>query len=372
MRIVSTAYHQVTTFNDPDHWLGRIDFYTGILEALALTAEVHSLEHINASGMRTRGGVHYHFRRFSPLTQRVPLSDHRLIRSLAPDAVLVNGLSVPLQVLQLRATVGRQAKLLLWHRDERPGQGWRGRLQARAARVADACLFTAPGNAAPWIEAGIVPEQKVRYLLHGSSVFLPGCRATARARLGLPEGPLFLWVARLDANKDPLCVLTAFAALLRSVPHARLAMAFGSGNLEGAVRRIVAADPLLAASVQLLGTVPHRALEDWYRSANFFISASHYEGGGIAFCEALSCGCIPVYAAIPSLQHLAGTQGVSFPPGNDTALEAALRKALTVDQEAQRQAVLQRFDVHFSFAAIARGLMALLSPSTIAEPVCSS
>ncbi|RYY65841.1 MAG: glycosyltransferase [Chitinophagaceae bacterium] len=362
MRILSSGYHATLSYSDPTAWLQRIDFYTGILEALATKHEVHSIEHINARTSLQQTGVHYHFR---PLpSQRFPWSGHRFIRSLRPDLVLINGVSFPLQVLQLRAALGQGPRILLWHRDEKPAPGWRGRLQAMAGRAVDGYLFTSPGNVAAWVARGIIPASKVHYLLHGSSVFLPGDRTEARQMLGVPiDAPLFLWVGRLDANKDPLTVLRAFSALLEEAPRAKLAMAFGGGPLEAELRAFVAGDPKLSGAVQLLGTLPHRDLEPWYRAAGFFVSASHYEGGGIAFCEALSCGCIPVYTRIPSLQQLAGPCGVSFPPGDAAALQQAFRQALRLDAAAQRTEVLQRFQEHFSFTAIARGLLHIVEDS---------
>ncbi|RYD93517.1 MAG: hypothetical protein EOP50_11010, partial [Sphingobacteriales bacterium] len=249
MRIVNTAYFPVTGFSDPDRWLDRIDFYTCILEALARKAEVHSIEHIGLEKTRTRAGVQYHFRPMDNIARRLPVSDHRFIRRLQPDAVLVNGVSVPLQVLQLRATLGKRPRILLWHRDEKPGTGWRGRLQTIADRAVDGYLFTSPGNAAPWIERGIISGHKVHYQLHASSVFLPGDRQTARAALGIPAGPLYLWVGRLDANKDPLTVLEAFGQLRRQRPEARLAMAFGGAPLERIVREKINTDASLTEAV---------------------------------------------------------------------------------------------------------------------------
>ncbi|RYY86048.1 MAG: glycosyltransferase [Chitinophagaceae bacterium] len=361
MRLVSTAYHPVSGFTDPQLWLDRIDFYTCILEALAATGEVHSIEHIGIRTMLLQKGVHYHFRPLGAFSARFPLADHRFLRRLQPDAVLVHGVSVPLQLLQLRATLGSKVKILLWHRDEQPPNGWRAVLQRRASRVADGYLFTSPGNAAPWIEKGILEERKMHYLLHASSVFLPGDGTTIRAEFDLSDHPLFLWVGRLDANKDPLTVLSAFERVLQLHPGIRLAMAYGSGDLEETVRSRVAQSTLLKDAVILLGKVAHKDLQQWYRAADYFVSASHYEGGGIAFCEALSCGCVPVYSRIPSLAHLAGPWGVSFPPGDVPLLERALRTALLPEITNQRAAVIQRFQEHFSPGAIAAGLRNVLS-----------
>ncbi|RYY39151.1 MAG: glycosyltransferase [Chitinophagaceae bacterium] len=360
MRIISTAYYPVTGFSDPVQWLERIDFYTCILEALATRAEVHSLEHIGIRTKLVRKGVHYHFRSLGPVSRRLPFSNHRFIRSLQPDAVLVNGISVPMQVLQLRAALGSKVKLLLWHRDEKPGGRVRTQLQRLADSTVDGYLFTSPGNAAPWLKKRILKPDRMHYLLHGSSVFLQGDGMGMRRQLQWEHNPIFLWVGRLDANKDPMTVLHAFERLLRLHPEARLLMA-GTGELEEAMKARIAASGPLSVSAKMLGALPHRALEPMYHAADYFVSASHYEGGGIAFCEALSCGCVPVYSRIPSLMHLAGNLGASFVPGDVAGLERAMRVALLPELVSQKEAVVQRFRESFSPEAIASGLITILS-----------
>jgi hypothetical protein len=50
MKIVSTSYSKTKTFTDPQKWLERISFYTGILEELARDHEMTSIERINYEG----------------------------------------------------------------------------------------------------------------------------------------------------------------------------------------------------------------------------------------------------------------------------------------------------------------------------------
>jgi glycosyltransferase involved in cell wall biosynthesis len=361
MRIVSTGYHATNSFTEPAAWLERISFYTGILEALAMRDEVHSIEHINAQAQLEMKGVHYHFRRLSGIARRFPLQEQRFIRQLRPDAILVNGFSSPLQVLQLRAFAGSRPKILLWHRADRPRTGWRGALQSLADRCVDAYLFTSPGNAAPWLQSGLIADpDKAHYLMQASSTFNPGDQQEARRALHLPQGPLLLWVGRLDANKDPLTVLEAFTRLRAERPDVRLYMIGPGGPLEAEVRHRIEANSLLRGSVILLDALLHAQLENWYRAADIFVSASHYEGSGIALCEALSCGCIPVHTKIPSLEHLAGPLGFSFSPGKPDELYHAFQQALMADKASLRNAVIQRFQDQFSFEAIASGLRSLI------------
>ena len=50
MKIVSTSYINTAGYTDPEKWLDRISFYTGLLEELAKHYEVESIEQINYSG----------------------------------------------------------------------------------------------------------------------------------------------------------------------------------------------------------------------------------------------------------------------------------------------------------------------------------
>ncbi|HEX3386522.1 MAG TPA: glycosyltransferase, partial [Mucilaginibacter sp.] len=80
-------------------------------------------------------------------------------------------------------------------------------------------------------------------------------------------------------------------------------------------------------SITLVGELPHDELQYWFNSADFTLSASHYEGSGTAVCEAMSCGCVPIVTDIPSFRMITdnGRCGLLYEPGNEHALLDALR-----------------------------------------------
>ncbi|HQQ99226.1 MAG TPA: hypothetical protein PLA61_00240, partial [Ferruginibacter sp.] len=129
MKIVSTGYAYSSSFNDPGQWLGRIRFYTCILEALANEHEVHSIEQINHTGFLVQDGVQYHF--LPPGTSRsgFPSALHRYIGKLKPGVVLVNGFISPFRIMQLKWMLGRKVMILVINRAERPGTCVRKLLQ---------------------------------------------------------------------------------------------------------------------------------------------------------------------------------------------------------------------------------------------------
>ena len=61
MLIINTSYSKSPEFDDPQTWLRRIDFYTGILEELAINNKVVSIERINYEGEYYQNEVHYYF-----------------------------------------------------------------------------------------------------------------------------------------------------------------------------------------------------------------------------------------------------------------------------------------------------------------------
>ncbi len=360
MKIVSTGYSKTPSYADPHSWLDRIGFYTGILEELAKRHEVSSMEKIGYKGTMVRRGVHYFFTPVKKPVARFPFRLHRAVKKLEPDVVLVNGLGFPLQVMQLRQKLGARAKIILIHRAERPFTGLKKWLQRQADKKVDAYWFSSAELGSDWIRDGIIADQrKVHGFFPVSSFFTPGNRETARVKTGVTGNPVYLWVGRLDDNKDPLTVVKAFTAYHALQPSATLHLIYQSDELLEPVKQLAAAHP----GIYLHGKVDHARLQDWYNAADFFISGSRYESAGIAASEAMSCGCIPVLSAISSFRQLSGPGrcGVLFEPGDEQSLLSALVKTGEMDRETERAKTLAQFRREFSFEAIAAKLEALIA-----------
>ncbi|HEY6504012.1 MAG TPA: glycosyltransferase, partial [Chitinophagaceae bacterium] len=121
------------------------------------------------------------------------------------------------------------------------------------------------------------------------------------------------------------------------------------------VKDLIHANEKGTGAVILIGKVDHQQMQDWYNSADFIISGSHYEGSGIAVCEAMSCGCIPVVTNILSFRGMTGQGkcGLLYEPGKDKELLAALLSTGKMDVEKERAKVLAQFNEELSFGAIA-------------------
>ena len=352
MRFVFTSYSSAPEFDDPAKWLRRINGYTGILEALGRRHSVTGIERINYEGEFSQEGVHYNFIRLRKKVTRFPQRMHRMIKNMDPDVVVVNGIIFPLQVIQLRRELGKKVKIILLHRSEIPGIRLRKFLQKWADRSVDAYVFSSDEFGDQWMKSGIIKDAgKVHEAIPVSSSFHSFDKLMARAGLKVDGSPVFLWVGRLNANKDPLTVVKGFLEYLTYQPSAKLYMIYQAGDLADSLRDMVKAQP----NIKLVGAIRHEELPAWYSAADFFISGSHYEGGGTAASEAMSCGCIPILTNIISFRRMTGPGqcGLLYEPGNEKALLAALLKTKEMDREKESLLAKQQFRKELSFDAIA-------------------
>ncbi|MBL7730227.1 MAG: glycosyltransferase family 4 protein [Chitinophagaceae bacterium] len=362
MHLLFTSYAAAPEFSNPDEWLKRIEGYTGILESLAANHRVTSIERINYAGEKKQQGVHYFFVKQFQRTVLFPFRIHRLIRKLKPDVVFINGFVFPLQLIQLRIVLGKRSRIIVINQAEKPTGNRRKILQRWCDRFIEGYLFPSKTAGLEWVEKGIISgENKIYEAFHGSSVFRPADKQQARDRLTVSGSPVFLWVGRLDTNKDPLTVLRAFSGYLTIRPEARLYMIYHSEELLAEIQKFLL-EKEMEVSVIMVGKVPHGELQDWFNAADYFISASHYEGGGISATEAMSCGCIPILSDIPPFRVLTGNGvcGYQFKTGDEVSLLSVMRKAGEQDFPEERDKVLRQFNEHFSFDAIAKKIEAAI------------
>jgi len=364
MRIVSTSYVNTPEYNDPEKWLDRISFYTGLLEELAKQHNVESIEQINYSGTVNKNEVTYHFLNFKKKKLWVPFALHQYIKKINPDIVFVNGFVFPIQIIQLRKALGRSVKIIVFHRAEKPFNGIKRYLQKEADKAVNAYLFTSDEFGKEWMQKGIIKDPgKIHEVIQSSSSFFPQDKAAAKKNLNINSDHVFLWVGRLDTNKDPLTVIKAFVNYLSLQPAAKLYMIYQVDKLLPEVRKLIDTDANLKDAIVLVGKIEHKNLQTWYNAADFFISGSYYEGSGIAVCEAMSCGCIPIITDIISFRRMTGPGncGLLYEPGNEKELLAVLLKTKKMNVEIERSKTLHQFNEELSPEAIAKKINNILA-----------
>jgi glycosyltransferase involved in cell wall biosynthesis len=178
--------------------------------------------------------------------------------------------------------------------------------------------------------------------------FRPEARAVWRSRHGFGPGDcLVVSVARLEAQKNPLHLIRAFAEGLRDAPAAHLLMA-GEGTLLESARQL-ASQAGVAARVHFLGLCED--VPELLSACDLFTLGSDWEGAPVAIVEAMAAHLPVVATAVGGVPDLVedGVTGVLAPAGDASALGRAMA-ALECDSE-RRQRMgaaaahrVQRFD----------------------------
>jgi glycosyltransferase involved in cell wall biosynthesis len=351
-----------------------IGWARAVAEAGAHDVAVTVVQRFSRDHVLRDGPVAYHFVADGPPGARVDRQwAARLVSAvvaLQPDMVHLHG-CLPLPLRHLRLRLPPATSLLAQdhggvYPDAPIFTRWKSRaFHAFGLRAADGFLFSARALATPWLRAGIIgPKQEIYELMESSSTIVeaPAPRAAARS---LPGRPALLWVARLDANKDPLTVLEGFERASPRLPEAALTMVFGASQLLAEVERRIADSPTLRGRVHLLGKLEQGELAALYRAADLFVLGSHHEGSGFALIEALSFGVVPVVSDIPSFRVLTdgGRLGALFPVGDAGALARALERLGSLessnDRMARRAVVRAHFERELSWSALAHRALAI-------------
>lgn len=349
MRIVSVQYVH-SNFADPQEWLNRIDFYTGIFDELADKFEVHAFYHTNYAGGFESKNVKYHFTGLEGLSLIFPLKFHRLIAKLKPDVVLAQGLDHPFQLWLLKNQLPSHVRFFIHHHAERPLRFHKQLFQMFVDRFVAGYFFVSKRQADEWIYSKQIHNpKKVHEVMECSSIYHPMDRSTARTKTNV-SGKIYLWVGRFDQNKDPITLVKAFVEFLKNETDASLYVIYQQNDLLEKVKALVQGHDRII----LVGRQDKEQLLYWYNGADFILSTSHYEGSGIAVCEAMSCGCIPILTSISSFRWMTNEKvGLLFKAGDVDELHQALKKSTRLDHELERKKVIENFQARLSFSAIA-------------------
>jgi glycosyltransferase involved in cell wall biosynthesis len=359
MKVVFVSYNNQSAFDSPHLWIEKIKTFAALMEELGRYCDVHYVKQINYDGSLSKNGIQYHFLRSTSEKSHFPVRINRLVKQLDPDIVIVSGIRSPLLVMQLRRKMGKKVKIIGRHHADHPPTGFRKFLQQQVDKCFSAYLFTSTGNAADWISSGIISNsEKIRELTEASTDLSRMDKKESLRLTGIKEGLNFLWVGRLNANKDPFTILNGFENFLATEPAAKLYMIFHEKDMIAEVEERIERSSLLKNSVILKGMVSHNELPAWYSAADFYISGSLSEGGSYALLEAMACGCIPIVTAIPAALKMTGDgkYGIVFQPGNADELGAKLKQLPGMNREEMSRSVMEHFRKELSNETIAKKL----------------
>ena len=228
------------------------------------------------------------------------------------------------------------------------------RIHVRRAQVV---LATSAYSAARIVEDYGVPSTRVRVV--PESIELARWKQLLNTAEALPrDRPSILCVAHLYPRKD---VATLIAAMGRPGMAATLRVA-GDGpellHLQKLTQRLELGD-----RVEFLGHVPLARLAAEYRRADLFCLPSRQEGFGIVFLEAMAAGLPIVAARGTAVEELLGDGAcaVLVPPGDETALAAALGRLLgdAVERRRLSEAGRRRVECYDALLVAAQFLEAI-------------
>ncbi len=132
------------------------------------------------------------------------------------------------------------------------------------------------------------------------AVFSPGLREGARNALGLKDGPVLLFVGRIQPLKGLDVAVATLAGLSRRYQDAQLLVVGGVSGPQGQKELQRFEDSVqrygLQDRVKLVPPLPHHLLSTYYRAADVCLVPSRSESFGLVALEAAACG-VPVVAS---------------------------------------------------------------------------
>lgn len=174
------------------------------------------------------------------------------------------------------------------------------------------------------------------------AMFSPGPKDQARRVLGLPEGPIVLYVGRIQKLKGLELAIRSIDQVLPALETpVRFVVVGGpsgpNGDAELARLRALVVELELEDVVQFVGPQPHERLPDFYRAADALVVCSHSESFGLAALEAQACGTPVVATPVGGLSHVVADGESGFlVDTRDPAVFAGRLKTLLADEDLRR------------------------------------
>jgi len=193
--------------------------------------------------------------------------------------------------------------------------------EAEAFALAARVIVTSPHTGEVLAREFSVPAEKI-------AVAPPGVDPAPRAR-GSPSPPALLAVGALIPRKAFDLLVEALSTLSDLDWRLRIVgSASESPPTAVALRALIAAKGL-ERRVELTGEIDPSRLARAFDEADLFISASFYEGYGMALAQALARG-LPIVTATGGAvaETVPDAASIKVAPGNVEALAAALRRAI--------------------------------------------
>lgn len=224
-------------------------------------------------------------------------------------------------------------------------------IEQRLGRITDYFLTDGTFVASEAVRLKIAPPERIRAVISPIDAVpptSPAARREARRKLGIPEGARVVGtVARLAAQKSPLDMVKAIAALGRTDVHM---IWVGDGELRGKTERLIEKEGL-SDRFLLLGD--RDDVPDLLPAFDVFALSSLWEGLPCSVVEAMTCGIPVVATAVNSVPEvvIAGRTGLLARPGDPASLSRAVAYMLDHPAEAARMAEVAQRQIGEQFRA---------------------
>ncbi|HEX5654360.1 MAG TPA: glycosyltransferase family 4 protein [Chitinophagaceae bacterium] len=365
------TYFYDDNLSTEDEMLRQYYTITGWAEALQRAGqEVIVISRFSKESRVERNNVVYHFIKDSLgghfKSWQFPVKFLKKVAALDADLVHLHHLTLSIQTIFLRRILKNKTAIIIQHHGGKIIPSLKLSLHNFLNRIADGYFFTTVEQGESWFN-NKVRREKLMPVMEGGTFFNFETRdeggdsaymqrTIAKQKTGMQGSPVFLWVGRLDNNKDPLTILDGFEVIFQEYPSASLYMIYRDYDLLEKVRGKTASSAILKASVHLLGAIAHTEIKYYYNSADYFVLGSHYEGSGYALSEALRCGCIPIVTDIPSFRMMTnnGQLGALWQTGNKKSFIEAVSATLEKPLLKESNDCIEFFEKTLSFDAIAK------------------
>jgi glycosyltransferase involved in cell wall biosynthesis len=325
------------------------------LDFIDNTIERKVIKYCGTNKQFEKNGIKYEFIKGENKKWNMHLRLFYKLRKYKPTAIFIHSFMFAWQIIILRLFIGNKTKIVVQNHAELPFRFPKVIFQKIAEKCIDIYFLVSFEQAEIWTQRQLFRSgKKIRELMEGSTLFTYKNKSDSKKELPFTGSTLFLWCGSLNKNKDPLTILTAFKKYSKAHSSAYLYMIFNSSELINEVKEFVESNSL-TQQVILLGRLPYKELEKYYRAADFFLLGSYREGSGFSLCEAMACGCIPIVSNIPSFKKMTddGECGFLFPPGDEKELYKILMNLPTIDKPPLIKKILDKFNKDLSFQAIA-------------------
>lgn len=217
MRIVYLNYFCSKKYGKPEDWLANMQPVNIVLEELAKKHTVISVQQIHYKGEIKRRSVDYRFVNFYKKTAFLPFRLNLFVKQLQANVIIIHGTVFPIQTILLRLIVGKNVTIVIQHHAEQPYSRIKKALQKLACSMIKGYFFPSTIISDNWQQNGNIPVNKPIFKIHeGASSFQKVDKPTARLFTKTLGQPIYIWVGRLDAKKQPLQAIQAFASFLKA------------------------------------------------------------------------------------------------------------------------------------------------------------